>query len=291
MHEDYFRVTSCQHSGSKYTIFTGVPLIAHSYRINSGKYVVSIRCENQSLPIKPSVGQQWRVRGKRTLETIQAGDYELQQHLYDAPDEMECTLPETGEALIRFIASEREFTGIGEAKARALWDAFGSGLHPMLRSDTADHRERLKAVLSDSSITALYNGYGKYRNLAHANWLASLGIPLRVQQRILKYHDERTVDVLKINPYALLGFGMPFADIDAIAEHLGFEKSAPVRLAAALESAIRKEVEKGHTYATHQALKPDIIELLGALRPFMKRQYTMKGLIKSRPQQVVHARI
>ena len=224
MHEDYFRVTSCQHTGSKYTIFTGVPLKADSYKINSGKYIVSIRCENQSLPIQPSVGQQWRVRGKRALETVLAGDYELQQHLYDAPDEMECTLPETGEALIRFIASEREFTGIGEAKARALWDAFGSGLHSILRSDTADHRERLKAVLSDSSITALYNGYGKYRNLAHANWLASFGIPLRVQQRILKYHDERTVDVLKNNPYALLGFGMSFGDIDVIAEQLGFEK-------------------------------------------------------------------
>jgi exodeoxyribonuclease V alpha subunit len=263
MHEDYFRVTSCQHIGSKYTIFTGVPLKADSYKINSGKYIVSIRCENQSLPIQPSVGQQWRVRGKRALETVLAGDYELQQHLYDAPAEMECTLPETGEALIRFIATERDFTGIGESKARALWDAFGRNLHQMLRSDTPEHRERLKAVLSNASIDALFIGYAKYRNLAHANWLASLGIPLRIQQRILKYHDERTVDVLKGNPYALLGFGMSFADIDAISEQLGLEKSTPVRLAAALESAIRKQVEKGHTYATHKALNPEIVKLLG----------------------------
>mgnify|MGYP003109496366 CR=1 FL=1 len=52
MHEDYFRVTSCQHNGYKYTIFTGIPLKVDSYKINSGKYIVSIRCENQSLPIK-----------------------------------------------------------------------------------------------------------------------------------------------------------------------------------------------------------------------------------------------
>ena len=263
MHEDYFRVTSCQHNGYKYTIFTGIPLKTNSYKINSGKYIVSIRCENQSLPIKPSVGQQWRVCGVRTLETIQAGDYQLQQHLYDAPAEMECTLPETGEALIRFIANEKEFTGIGEAKARALWDAFGSDLHPMLQSDTTKHRALLSMVLSEVSVTALYNGYAKYKNLAHANWLASLGVPLRIQQRILKYHDNRTVEILKSNPYALLGFGMSFPDIDAIAEQMGIEKSAPVRLAAALESAIRKEVEKGHTYATHQALRPEVIKLLG----------------------------
>lgn len=208
MNEDYFRVTSCQHEGAQYTIFSGVPLKANSYRINSRKYIISIRCENQSLPIKPSVGQQWRVRGERVLEAVQAGDYELQQHVYNAPVEMECTLPESGEALIRFIASDRDFTGIGEAKARALWDAFSSKLHQMLRYDRADHRELLRGILSDVSVDALYNGYAKYRNLAHANWLASLGIPLRIQQRILKYHDERTVDVLKSNPYALLGFGV-----------------------------------------------------------------------------------
>lgn len=263
MHEDYFRVTSCQHSCAKYTTFTGVPLIAHSYRINSGKYVVSIRCENQTLPIQPSVGQQWRVRGHRTIETIQAGDYELQQHLYNAPAEMECTLPQSGEALIRFIASEREFTGIGQAKARALWEAFGSDLHEVLQSDTAQHRERLRGVLSDASINALFIGYAKYRNLAHSNWLSSLGIPLNIQQRILKYHDERTVGILKDNPYALLGFGMPFADIDAVAKQLGFEKTAPVRLSAALECAIRRQVEKGHTYTTNKTLKPEVMKLLG----------------------------
>ncbi len=262
MNEDYFRVTSCQHEGAQYTIFSGVPLKANSYRINSRKYIISIRCENQSLPIKPSVGQQWRVRGERVLEAVQAGDYELQQHVYNAPVEMECTLPESGEALIRFIASDRDFTGIGEAKARALWDAFSSKLHQMLRYDTADHRELLRGILSDVSVDALYNGYAKYRNLAHANWLASLGIPLRIQQRILKYHDERTVDVLKSNPYALLGFGMAFRDIDTIAERLGFAKSAPQRLAGALETAIRRQVEKGHTYATHKALKPLVAELL-----------------------------
>lgn len=263
LHEEYFRVTSCQHYGSKYTIFTGVPLKADSYSINSGKYIVSIQCENHSLPIKPSVGQQWRVRGIRARESIQAGDYALQQHLYDAPAEMECTLPETGEAIIRFIATEKDFIGIGEAKARSLWETFGSDLHDVLKSDTPEHRERLRGVLSEVSVDALYNGYAKYRNLPHANWLASLNVPLRIQQRILKYHDERTVDVLKRDPYALLGFGMPFSDIDTIAERMGFEKSAPVRLAAALESALRKQVGKGHTYATHQTLKPDVGKFLG----------------------------
>jgi hypothetical protein len=53
----------------------------------------------------------------------------------------------------------------------------------------------LTGVLSELSVNALYKGYAKYQNLAHANWLASLGVPLRIQQRILKHHNERTVDL------------------------------------------------------------------------------------------------
>lgn len=263
MNQDFFRVTSCQHHGSKYTIFSGIPLKADSYRVNSGKYIVTIKCEKESLPIQPSIGQQWRVRGLRHLKTIQAGDYELQQHLYQAPQEMECMLPETGEALIRFIASEREFSGIGESKARALWDALGSTLHKILASDIPDHRKRLQELLSEVSVNALYAGYAKYRNLAHANWMSSIGIPLSIQHRILKYHDERTVELIRTNPYALLGFGMRFTDIDKIASGLGCSIADPVRLSASVEHAIRKQVESGHTYSTHQTLKPIVTKLLG----------------------------
>jgi exodeoxyribonuclease V alpha subunit len=263
MNQDFFRVTSCQHHSFKYTIFSGVPLTADSYRVNSGKYIVTVKCESDSLPIQPSIGQQWRVRGLRQLKTIQSGDYELQEHLYQAPQRMECTLPETGEALIRFIASERDFSGIGESKARELWEALGSALHKILASDVPCHRKRLRELLSEVSVNALYAGYAKYRNLAHANWMASIGIPLSIQHRMLKYHDERTVELIRTNPYALLGFGMQFKDIDKIASGLGFSIADPVRLSASVEHAIRKQVESGHTYSTHQTLKPMVTKLLG----------------------------
>lgn len=263
MNEAYFRVTSCQYTGSKYAIFTGVPLRPDSYLINSGKYIVSVQCELQALPVKPAIGQHWRVNGKRELKTITSGSYELEQHVYESPDEMECTLPETGEALIRFIASEKDFTGIGESKARALWDAFGKDIHAMLQSDTSEHRLQLRSILSDVSVDALYEGYAKYKNLASANWLTSLGVPMRIQQRIIKYHDEGTIKVIKSNPYALLGFGVPFADIDTIAEQMEIGKSSPARLAAAVEGALRNQIKKGHTYSNHRSLKPEVVKLLG----------------------------
>jgi exodeoxyribonuclease V alpha subunit len=263
VNEEFFRVTSTQYLSTKYAIFSGIPLKPDSYRVNSGKYIVSFKCETDCLPVRPATGQQWRVKGIRELEIIEAGNYALEQHTYDSPAEAECTLPATGEAFIRFIASEKDFKGIGEGKARALWDAFGAELQEILISHNQANRQRLLRLLSEASVDCLYEGYAKYKNLAHANWMASIGVPLRIQQRILKYHDEQTVQVIKANPYSLMGFGMSFADADNIAYNLKVGKSAPVRLAAAVEFAIRVQVKSGHTYTSHHSIKPVVSKLLG----------------------------
>ncbi|MBO1928934.1 hypothetical protein J4731_06140 [Providencia rettgeri] len=59
------------------------------------------------------------------VEEVETGDFVMQQHTYESPEHIECSLPETGEQLIRFIARESDFKGIGESKARALWELLG----------------------------------------------------------------------------------------------------------------------------------------------------------------------
>jgi exodeoxyribonuclease V alpha subunit len=51
---------------------------------------------------------------------MELGDFVMQQHTYESPEHIICSLPETGEQLIRFIAREADLKGIGESKARAL---------------------------------------------------------------------------------------------------------------------------------------------------------------------------
>lgn len=263
MNEEFFRVTSIQHLSTKYTTFSGIPLKPDSYRINSGKYIVSVKCALSCMPVLPANGQQWRVKGLRSIGSVDVGDYSLEQHTYESPEEMECTLPNSGEAFIKFIAAEKEFKGIGEAKARSLWDAFGEKLHEMLRSDMLEHRQHLLNILSDASITSLYEGYAKYKNLTYANKMTSMGIPLSIQQRIFKYHDEQSVKAIIDNPYTLMGFGMSFADVDCVSSKMNMLESDPKRLAAAVEYAIRKQVESGHTYTSHHVIKPIVSKLLG----------------------------
>ncbi len=190
----------------------------------------------------------------------------MQQHTYESPVHIECSLPENGEQLIRFLAKENEFKGIGESKARALWELLGKDFHVTLSQDTPDSRKCLGSVLSEDSVDALFKGYAKYKNLRFCNWMSEHKIPASVQQRLLKHHGEQTIEAIKQNVYALISFGMSFHDVDSLAQNRLFQWNIALnddrRLSAALEIAIRKEIVKGHTYSTHTTLQPYLTKLL-----------------------------
>ena len=267
-HEDQMRVTSIPYSSSSMVIFSGVPLKKNSYKNNSGKYYVTIKANSDSIPVQPAIGQHWSVKGARKIEEMETGDFVMQQHTYESPGYIECSLPETGEQLIRFIAREADFKGIGESKARALWELLGKYFHSIVRKDTPESRERLRSILSEDSINALFEGYAKYKNLAYCNWMTVHKIPTSVQQRLLKHHGEESIEAIKQNPYVLIGFGMSFTDVDNLIMANSPQLKLEVtncdtrRLSAALESAIRKEIEKGHTYTNQAALRPYLAKLL-----------------------------
>ncbi len=261
---EQMRVTSVPYHSADLVIFTGVPLNKNSYKIHSGKYYVTIKTSADVLPVKPMVGQHWVVTGARFVETKCVGDHVMQQHIYESPTHIECSLPESGEQIISFIAKERDFKGIGESKARALWQLLGERFHSTLMSDIDVSRKRLREVLSDESIEALFKGYAKYKNLNHCNWMSEHRIPSSIQQRLLRFHDEKSIEAIQANPYLLIGFGMEFCAVDTLAQ-TQFEVNLkdPRRLSAALEYAIRLEVERGHTYTIQAKLRPLLIKLLG----------------------------
>ncbi|MEH6712727.1 MAG: AAA family ATPase [Paraglaciecola polaris] len=257
------RVTSIPFSSANMVIFSGTPLKRNSYRANSGKYYVTVKVDPDTLPAQPSIGQYWSVKGNRQVESMDIGDYVMEQHTYQSPEHVECSLPETGEQLIRFIAREAAFKGIGESKARALWELLGKNFHETLAKDTPESRERLKSVLSEDSIIALFKGYAKYKNLGYCNWMSEQKIPASVQQRLLKYHTEQSIEAIKQNPYVLIGFGMSFTEVDALSQaQLEDATNDDRRLSAALEVAIRKEIDKGHTYTAQDNLRPHLTKLL-----------------------------
>tara|TARA_R110001583_G_scaffold100991_1_gene247315 strand:- start:17413 stop:19056 length:1644 start_codon:yes stop_codon:yes gene_type:complete len=135
-------------------------------------------------------------------------------------------------------------------------------------------------LLSEEAVDALYAGYAKYKNLGACNWMSKLQIPAQIQQRLLKYHDDRSMQAINNNPFVLLGFGMSFEAVDQLAkQRFEIPDSDPRRLSAAVEMAIRKEIDKGHTYTTQDAIRPTVRKLLGS--PELATQAFMAGYQKA----------
>lgn len=263
MNTEQFRVTSVRFSSSNHVIFMGVPIRKGSYKLNSGKYMVSVKAHPETLPVAPATGQHWQVRGIRSFSKYENNGYQMKQHVFDSPVETKCTLPQSGEQVINFIANEKDFKGIGESKARSLWNELGKDFHKIASKDTPESRIRLKKILSDTAIDALFNGYAKYANLSASNWMSNYNIPASIQQRLLKYHNEKSIDAIKGNPYLLIGFGMSFKDADKLAYAIsGIKSNDHRRLSAALEMTLRKKVGDGHTFTSQSELKPALSKLL-----------------------------
>lgn len=260
-----FRVTSIPFQSYEWVIFTGVPIDENSYKVNSGKYFAAIMASPDSLPVFPSIGQHWSVRGNRVVKPVDFGDYTIQQHTYENPEWTECSLPQTQETFIKFIARDKAFKGIGDRKSRDIWETFGKYIYSLLYKDSEESRAKLSTVLTENQINNLFSGYKKYENLAYCNWLSEIKIPSSVQQRLFKYHDRNTINEIKSNPYVLVAFGMSFKAVDEIAnEHFNIGAYDSRRLSSALEYALQKLVSKGHTYAEIEDVLPTLTKLLGS---------------------------
>ena len=264
--QEHFRVTSVQDSHRRFVTFRGVPLVTGSARRRSARYNVSVTSLKNKLPVPPSVGQHWQIiGGQPRVETKVFDGFVIDEHYYKDFDSLTCLLPENGEQFIQFIANNPDFKGIGEGKARQLWQRFGSAIHTHLQDDTLDHREAIQELLTEASCEALYQGYVKYKNLAHCNWLSQHQVPAYIQRRLLKHHDDQAVVELKKNPYLLVSFGLSFTATDESARSIwGVREDDDRRLAAAMQAALIKEVDKGHTYATRADLRPTLRKLLGS---------------------------
>lgn len=259
------RITSIPFYSQEYIIFSGVPLQTHASYLDEGKFFITIKCYTSTLPVSPIKGQHWQVSGNFTKQVMKLNDYDLDEYIFENPMLLRCTLPESGEAFIRFIATEQDFIGIGESKARAIWEALGTDIYQILSHYNETNKNLLKSIITEKSIEALYEGFHKYKNLSQCNFLSQLQIPSDIQQRIIKFHTEDTISQIKENPYILGSFGLDFQQADIIAKNsFNISDNDPRRLNAAVESALQIWVQHGHTYANQKHLTPILFNLLGS---------------------------
>jgi exodeoxyribonuclease V alpha subunit len=95
-------------------------------------------------------------------------------------------------------------------------------------------------------------------------FLQSHGISAAYASKIYKHYGDRSIGIVRENPYRLAMdiFGIGFITADKIAEQLGFSKTSPLRAEAGILFVLNKLADDGHVYYPYEPLIEKCHEVL-----------------------------
>lgn len=100
-------------------------------------------------------------------------------------------------------------------------------------------------------------------------FLQSNGVSTSFGSRIYKFYGDKSIEVVKENPYKLADdiYGIGFKTADGLAAKLGIAKDSFKRCRAGIFYTLSQLSEEGHCYATYQQLVTKCIEILEIEEP------------------------
>lgn len=198
----------------------------------------------------PSVGEFWRVAGPVKHHPTYGPQIEATIAMQVTPE---------GEHIRRFLAKSRAFSGIGETKAKQLWNRFGMNLVTVL--DTKD-RAALCEVLKEDLADSLLQAWVESRSEARVvQWLDTHGFPLRLAARVVKLWGVLAPEKIAENPYRMLAVA-GWEQVDRAAQLIGFPPDAEARQIAAVEAVCYKSMDNKHTVMKTRELLLGVGDLL-----------------------------
>ncbi len=178
----------------------------------------------------------------------------------------EVVLPTTVNGIERYLGSGL-IHGIGPTFAKRLVEAFGVDTLRVI----GEEPERLRSVegIGPKRAGQIREAWQKQRALqAIMVFLQGHGVSVSQAVRIFKHYGEKSVAVLRDNPYRLAEeiSGIAFKSADAIAKHLGFDADSPKRIEAGMLYALQQSQQAGHVFLPEEELRAEAVELLGVER-------------------------
>ncbi|MDT7953872.1 MAG: helix-hairpin-helix domain-containing protein, partial [Acetobacteraceae bacterium] len=137
-----------------------------------------------------------------------------------------------GALIVRYLATNPAFEGIGAARASHLWESFGPELYRVLGSGDA---EALATVIGDDRAQGLAAAWKE--SLAEADvvvWLDEQGFDARLGAKAVRFWGRDALARLRANPYVLMALA-GWSQVDAAARRLGIEREDERRQVAAVE--------------------------------------------------------
>jgi exodeoxyribonuclease V alpha subunit len=200
------------------------------------------------------VGESLRLTGRWTSHPRYGRQFEV----------WTCTtvLPATVQGIRRYLGSGL-IKGIGPKMAERIVDHFGTDT-----LDVIDHApERLAEVpgLGPKRTRMIAEAWEEQKIIKEVMvFLQGVGVSTSVAVRIFKQYGERSVEVVRSEPYRLADdvWGIGFKTADTIAQAVGIPHDSPERVKAGLRYTLSQAADDGHCYLPAPNLIADAVKIL-----------------------------
>lgn len=240
-------------------IFVGIEISETGDVVDAKSYLV-IKATGLQLGdglVQP--GQWWRVSGESELYERTVNGYLVRERQIKA--DQVSLMRMSGEHIVTFMAESEDFQGVGMVKARKLWAVFGEGLYGHLDNGDVDALSRVLTAESAKQVVAAWGLQGNARTL---QWMQGSGIDVDVGRKLVAYFGAEAQERLEEDPYRLLSFCATWKQVDKLArDHFAVEDADPRRLQGAIEEALYRVFDDGHTRAPISSLVSRLASVLG----------------------------
>lgn len=157
--------------------------------------------------------------------------------------------------------------GLGPVMAGRIVDKFGKKTLDIIENEIG----RLAEVkgIAEKSIARIAKAWEAQKEIRDVMiFLQSHGVSSAYAAKIFKRYGDRSVAVVKQNPYRLATdiFGIGFLKADSIAKELGFSADSRVRVEAGAVYTLHQLSEEGHVYYPYEQLIGRCCEILSVAR-------------------------
>ncbi len=212
------------------------------------RVVAGPRC----LPRQPAIGEAWEITGDFREHPKYGRQLYAKRGSYSVPK---------GRLIINYLVNHPDFSGIGEGKAKALYDAFGDELVSIL--DAGDV-EALWTVLTASMAERLVDAWSEKRaEGAVVAYLDKYGFDVRLANKLRRVWGSQAIEMLELNPYYMLAF-TTWRVTDSAAGKLGVPQDDERRRVGAVEAALYERLQEAHTLTPTNKLIGQVTKLLAS---------------------------
>lgn len=261
--EQSLRVTSIRSQnprGFGGCIFSAKPIDDKGMVLDATSYYVVKATSSALGGSRVEPGQWWKVAGEPSRRVVEVNGYQVAEIQIDASSAV--LLRPSGEHVVAFMADSSAFEGIGQVKARKLWETFGESLYDHLDAGNLEELAKVLTLRSAAQVVVAWAQHGDSRSL---QWLQAQGFDLAIGRKVLQFFGPETAQKLQEDPYRLLSFCATWRQSDGLARsHFGVALDDPRRLQGAIEEACYRVFAAGHTSVLSSKLMDVLQGVLGA---------------------------